>query len=102
MRYPKSGDRPLAGTVRAVAANLGAAAVFEVLTVLESQDQAVRAVSPWQDDPYDSAVSLAVFTVPALAVLIALRLLAWRWPGGFDRGRQVVRAAAGFLPGVAA
>jgi hypothetical protein len=94
MRYPESGDRPLVGTVGAVAASLGAAAVFEVMTVLETQDQAVRAVSPWRDDPYNTAVSLAVFTVPALAVLIGLRLLAWRWPGGFDRGRQVVRAAA--------
>jgi hypothetical protein len=84
----------LSGTVGAVAASLGAAAVFEVLTVLESQDHAVRAVSPWQDDPYDTAVSLTVFTVPALALLIGLRLLAWRWPGGYDRGRQLVRAAA--------
>ena len=84
----------MAGTVGAVAASLGAATVFEVLTVLETQDQAVRAASPWQDDPYDTAVSLAVFTVPALALLIGLRLLAWRWPGGYDRGRQLVRAAA--------
>ncbi len=94
MRYSESGDRPLSGTVGAVVASLGAAVVFEVLTVLESQDQAIRAASPWQDDPYNTAVSLTVFTVPVLAVLIGLRLLAWRWPGGFDRGRQVVRAAA--------
>lgn len=94
MRYPESGDRPLTGTVGAVAASLGAAAVFEVLTVLETQDQAVRAASPWRDDPYNTAVSLAVFTVPALALLIGLRLLAWWCPGGYDRGRQLLRAAA--------
>jgi hypothetical protein len=94
MRDSESDDQPLAGTVGTVAASLGAAAVFEVLTVLETQDQAVRAASPWQDDPYDTAVSLAVFTVPALALLIGLRLLAWQWPGGYDRSRQLVRAAA--------
>jgi hypothetical protein len=46
MRDPESDDQPLAGTVGTVAASLGAAAVFEVLTVLETQDQAVRAASP--------------------------------------------------------
>jgi hypothetical protein len=94
MRDLESDGRPLAGTARAVAVSLGAAAVFEVLTVLETQDRAVRAASPWRDDPYDTALSLAVFTVPALALVIGLRLTAWRWPGGLDRGRQLSRAAA--------
>ncbi|MFD8723358.1 hypothetical protein ACFV2H_36650 [Streptomyces sp. NPDC059629] len=74
-------------------ASLGAAGVFEALTVLETQDKTVRAASPWQDDPYDVVVSLTQFTVPMLALVIALRLLAWRAPGGADRARQTVRAA---------
>ncbi|MEV5877357.1 hypothetical protein AB0L75_24630 [Streptomyces sp. NPDC052101] len=73
--------------------SLGGAAVFEALTVLATQDKTVRAVSPWQDDPYDVMVSLAQFTVPMLALVIALRLLAWRAPGGADRARQTMRAA---------
>jgi hypothetical protein len=72
---------------------LGGAAVFEVLTVVATQDKAIRAVSPWQDDPYDAVVSLAQLTVPMLGLVIALRLLAWRAPGGPDRVRQTVRAA---------
>ncbi|MCD9876449.1 hypothetical protein [Streptomyces guryensis] len=74
-------------------ASLGTAGVFEALTLLATQDKAVRAASPWQDDPYDAVVSLAQFTVPMLALVIALRLLAWRAPGGADRARQTVRAA---------
>ncbi len=73
---------------------LGTAVLFEALTVLETQDRAVRAASPWQDDPYDAAVSLAQFTVPMLALLISLRLLAWRSPGGPDRAQQMMRAVA--------
>ncbi|MEU8975100.1 hypothetical protein AB0D11_38665 [Streptomyces monashensis] len=73
--------------------SLATAAVFEALTVLETQNKTVRAASPWQDDPYDVMVSLAQFTVPMLALVIALRLLAWRAPGGADRAWQTMRAA---------
>lgn len=76
-----------------ILASLGAAAVFEALTVLASQDKTVRAVSPWQDDPYDAFVSLAVFAVPVVVLAIALRLAVWRAPDGPDRERQTVRAA---------
>lgn len=70
------------------------AAVFEWCTVLATQDKPVRAVSPWQGDPYDTAVSLTQFTVPVLAVLIALRLLLWRAAGQSDRAQQLIRAVA--------
>lgn len=73
---------------------LGTAGVFEALTVFATQDKTVRAASPWQDDPYDAVVSLAQFTVPMLGVVIALRLFAWRAPGGPDRVQQTIRAAA--------
>lgn len=79
--------------LRAVLAGLALACLFEALTVFATQDKGVRAQSPWQDDPYDAAVSLAQFAVPMLAAVIALRLLAWRAPGGPDRERQTVRAA---------
>ena len=74
--------------------SLGAAALFEALTVLETQNKTIRVASPWQDDPYDTVVSLAQFIVPMLVLVIGLRLLAWRQPGGSDRARQTVRAAA--------
>lgn len=77
----------------AVWASLGAAGVFEVLTVLATQDKTVWAVSPWREDPYHTVVLLAEFAVAMLAVVIALRLLAWRAPGGPDRAQQTVRAA---------
>jgi hypothetical protein len=67
-----------------ILASLGTACLFEVLTVLATQDKTVRAASPWQDDPYDAVVSLTQFAVPMLALVIALRLLAWRSPGGPD------------------
>jgi hypothetical protein len=76
-----------------ILASLGTACLFEVLTVLATQDKTVRAASPWQDDPYDAVVSLTQFAVPMLALVIALRLLAWRSPGGPDREQQTVRAA---------
>ncbi|MDQ2813952.1 MAG: hypothetical protein M3Z75_19320 [Actinomycetota bacterium] len=81
-------------SLRAVVTSLGAVVLFEALTVLETQDKTIRAASPWQDDPYDTVVSLAQFIVPVLVLLIGLRLLAWRQPGGSDRARQTVRAAA--------
>jgi hypothetical protein len=42
--------------------------------VLATQNKTVRAVSPWQDDPYNATQ----FVVPMLALVVALRLLAWR------------------------
>ncbi|MFC4050029.1 hypothetical protein ACFOY4_10070 [Actinomadura syzygii] len=78
----------------AVAASLGAALVFEALAVLATQDEPVRAIGPWQDDPYDAVVSLGQFMVPIPALVIVLRLLAWRMPGGPDRGQRTMRAAA--------
>lgn len=78
----------------AIVVSLGTAVVFEALAVLASQDKTVRAVSPWQDDPYDAVVSLTVFAVPVVVLAITLRLFVWRAPDGPDRERQTVRAAA--------
>ena len=89
----KRADENRRSSFVAVWASLGAAAVFDALTVLATQDKTVRAASPWQEDPYDAVVSLGQVAVPMLAVVIALRLLAWRVPGGPDRAQQTVRAA---------
>jgi hypothetical protein len=94
MQRTRPDDDAASTALRAVLVSLGAAVLFEVLAVLETQIYAVRSVSPWRDDPYNTPVSLAQLTVPVLAVLIGLRLLAWRWPGRLDRAQQVVRAAA--------
>lgn len=88
----RTSDSGQASSPAVVLAGLGVAGLFEALTVLATQDKTVRAVSPWQDDPYDAVVSLAQFAVPMLAAVIALRLLAWRAPDGPDRAQQVARA----------
>ena len=82
MRRALPDDHAPRGGLRPIVTGLGTAVLFEALTVLETQDKTVRAASPWQDDPYDAVVSLAQFTVPILAVVLGLRLLAWRSPGG--------------------
>src|SRR4029078_1308378 len=70
MGQPRSDANP--GTGRLIVACEGMGLLFMQLTALATQDQAIRAASPWQDDPYDAMVSLAQFTVPMLAVVIGL------------------------------
>lgn len=82
-------------------AGLGAAALFEALAVFATQDKTVRAVSPWQDDPYDAFVSLCQFAVPMLAAVVLLRMPVWRASGGPDRAQQTARAAGAMLALVA-
>ncbi|MFI5911708.1 hypothetical protein [Dactylosporangium sp. NPDC051541] len=73
------------------------AAVFEAMALVVTQDKAVRATSPWQDDPYNVVVSFALFAVPMLALALLVRRPAWRAPGGADRVRQAARAAGALL-----
>lgn len=76
----------------AVLAGSANAGVFEVLTLLATQDETVWSASPWREDPYHTAVSLAALAVPVIGGLILLRLLVWSAPGAVDRARQTVRA----------
>lgn len=76
----------------AVWASLGLTVVFEAVTVPETQSKSSWSVSPWRQDPYHTAVLLAQFTAPVLAVVILVRLLV-RSDGGADRAQQLVRAA---------
>lgn len=78
----------------AISAALGNAVLFESLTLLETQDRAVRVASPWQNDPYNTMVSFAVFTVPMICLVVAMRLTVWRQPGESDRAQQTLRAIA--------
>ena len=73
------------------------AVAFTVLSVLETQDKTLWADSPWKDDPYHTAVFLAPFAVAMLTGTMAVRLLARSAPGGADRTRQMVRAAAAVM-----
>lgn len=89
-------------TLAVVGLALGTAVLFEALTLAATQDKVIRAVSPWQDDPYDVFVSFAQFAVPMLALAIALRLAVWRAPGGPDREQQTIRATGGLIALIAA
>jgi len=97
-----SGFRPSgARELSTVVFGLGTGIVFELVTVPATQDTAIRAVSPWQDDPYDVVISFTQFLVPVLAVVIGLRLLVWGGPGHEDRARQMLRAVAVLVASVA-
>ncbi|WP_214409000.1 alpha/beta hydrolase [Sphaerisporangium fuscum] len=71
------------------------AAAFTLFAVVTTQVHAVRAGSPWQDDPYDGVVTFTLFLVPALAGLVAARatLLRRREPQPVFRVAQLLRAA---------
>jgi hypothetical protein len=77
----------------AVWTSLGTGGVFEALTVSEIENKAAWAISPWKEDPYHTAVYLAQFAVPVLALLIVLRLLTQGALAEPDRAQQTVRAA---------
>lgn len=68
--------RPVAA--RALMATAVGAALFTAFAAVTTQVAAVRAVSPWQDDPYDVVVTFTMFFVPALSAVAALRVLLCR------------------------
>jgi hypothetical protein len=74
---------------------LAGAVVFTAFAYVTTQVRAVRAGSPWQDDPYVGVVSFTKFLVPTLAVLIAVRVLLHRRaePHPVFRTAQLLRAA---------
>ncbi|MEV0349805.1 hypothetical protein AB0H88_28860 [Nonomuraea sp. NPDC050680] len=79
--------------IRALRCCMASAAAFTVLILLTTQFRAVRAYSPWQDDPYDAVISATELLVPALALALAIR--AWVRPGSAEllRGARVVLTA---------
>src|SRR5215469_8218045 len=76
------------GDVRArrfVVAVLVFAAVFEAALYITKESPAIYDHAPWLNDPYDTALSFALFCVPLIGVPSALRLLASR---GQSQARQ--------------
>jgi predicted dienelactone hydrolase len=57
---------------------VGCAVVFTAFAAGTTQVRALRAHSPWQDDPYDVVVSFTQLLVPALAVAMAMRIAGQR------------------------
>jgi hypothetical protein len=64
------------------AANAAALVVvaFWALFVFSAELPAVRAHSPWAEDPYDAVVSFAALLVPVVAFLTCVRCRRWRGP----------------------
>ena len=75
---------------------LAVAIAFTAFACVTTQVHAVRAGSPWQDDPYDGVVSFTMFLVPALAALATTRTALYRrgTPQPVHRVDQLLRAAA--------
>src|SRR3954469_2525655 len=68
---------------------VGGAVLFTAFAMATTQVRALRAHSPWQDDPYDVVVSFTQLLVPALAAAVAVRIAVRRpeaAPGDLSRG----------------
>ena len=92
-----SADHPARRAVAlALWVSIAGAVAFTVFALLTTRVRAIRAGSPWQDDPYDGVVSFTQFLVPALAVLVAVRatLCRRREPQPRFRVGQLLRAAS--------
>ena len=69
------------------------AAVFEAALYATKETPAIYDHAPWLNDPYDTAVSFALFCVPLIGVPSALRLLASRGqPQARRRLADLIRA----------
>lgn len=84
---------------RAVRAALLVGIVFELFAYVAKEIPALYTHSPWQDDPYDGAVSFALFFVPVLLVLITGSAFHCRRQAPLDSGRAhgLWRASAALL-----
>lgn len=80
---------------RALRLCLWCAVVFSLFALMSTQDKALRAHSPWQDDPYDAVLSFTEFFVPLLAVALLARatLCPRARPVAAARLRDLLRAA---------
>ncbi|MFI9161088.1 hypothetical protein [Kitasatospora aureofaciens] len=84
--------RPAAAA--ALLTSAAGAAAFALFAYLTTQVRAIRAGSPWQDDPYDAVVTFTLFFVPLLGALGGARALLCRRDRPLPRYRieQVLRA----------
>jgi protein-S-isoprenylcysteine O-methyltransferase Ste14 len=74
------------------AANAAALAVvaFWALFVFSAQLPAVRAHSPWAEDPYDAVVSFVALLVPSVALLTFVRCQRWRQPAAMPASKLLL------------
>jgi hypothetical protein len=89
------------GAARAIAVSLCLAAVFEAALFASKQTPAIYGHAPWLNDPYDTAVSFALFCVPLIAIPTALRFLAFRGEPATARLADLLRACGVALTAVA-
>jgi hypothetical protein len=89
------GHRARPGAAAALWTSVAGAGAFTVFAYVTTQLHAVRAGSPWQDDPYDTVVTFTMFSVPLLGAITALRALLCRRgePLPLYRIHQLLRAA---------
>jgi len=73
LRYLPVGDPARMLARKALLAALSVGTIFVVFALISTQDKAVRAHSPWQDDPFDVVVSFTLFLVPLLLAALLLR-----------------------------
>ncbi|MGW2372841.1 hypothetical protein [Kitasatospora sp. NPDC001683] len=81
--------------LRALWSALVLAVAFTGFGYVTTQARSLRAVSPWQGDPYDAVVSFTLFLVPALAGVTTVRARLCRGGGPQPEYRvdQLLRAA---------
>ena len=79
--------RPAFG--RAVVATMVAAVVFTVVTDPTKQVKAIYDHAPWLNDPFDTVYSFAMFFVPLVALVCAVRVPACRKSEPLPLGRVV-------------
>jgi hypothetical protein len=66
---------------RAVASSLALAATFEIALFVSKETPSVYGHAPWLNDPYDTAVSFALFCIPLIVAPSVARLVAdWYLP----------------------
>jgi hypothetical protein len=63
----------------AVISSLVLATIFEAALFGSKETAAVYSHAPWLNDPYDVAVSFALFCIPLIVALTAIRLVASWW-----------------------
>jgi len=68
------GDPRRAPIGRAVVGTLIAATTFVMFTYVTKEVRSLYIRSPWEDDPYDSAITFSLFFVPIVVALTVLRV----------------------------
>lgn len=72
---------------RALLLSLAISTAFTVFAVMTTQNQSMRAHSPWQDDPYDALVSSTMLFTPLVAAISLSRALLCRAEQGLPAAR---------------